>query len=328
MIAGLKIFRVSGIITLWSNAAVVLTAMIVWETAHGWTSLHGLWALTDRIPAIAVISALCYGCGMLWNDLADFERDKRLAPNRPLPSGAISLRAAGITALVLPTIALIIAAMAGPQVLVLTALLLLLIAAYDFAGNTIPVVGPFFMASIRGFHAILWMTVANPNTPMRLASAVRGYNWSEPLLAYCLMLFLTIATITWLSELESRRGKRLELVLVAITWLIIVGLAAGQAFTAQWFVHTVTTGGYILATAWVAAVVGAVLFALYWPGKAWLKVLRSARQRHIGPVVGAGLTALIALDGLWASSWHALAGIAIWSLIPVFLLASKFMRMT
>ena len=60
-------------------------------------------------------------------------------------------------------------------------------------------------------------------------------------------------TITWLSELESRR-RRFELVVLAAIWLVIASLAVWQALRGQWFLHQLTTGGYIVATAWVAAV--------------------------------------------------------------------------
>ena len=230
--------------------------------------------------------------------------------------------------IILPTLALLLAAAAGPIVLVLTVILLLLIAAYDFAGNTIPVLGPILMGLIRGAHAILWMTAADPNTPQRLLASVRGYGWSEPLLQYAIMLIVTIACITWLSELESRRGRRLELVTLGLIWIVLTGIATTQALSGDWFLRLFTTGGYLWSTAWIGLVLACTAFALVWPGRAWLKVLGSARRRHVGLVVGACFVALLALDGLWASTWHPVAGLVIWATIPFFLLASRFMRMT
>jgi 4-hydroxybenzoate polyprenyltransferase len=328
MLAWLQLLRIAGVFTLAGNAIVVLTAMMVWQTALHWQPISVLHDMLARIPFLAGISLCVYGCGMVWNDLADLERDRTLAPTRPLPRGAIRVRDAALLGIILPTVALMLAAATGPIVVVMTVLLLLFIAAYDFAGNKIPVLGPVLMGMIRGTHAVLWMTAADPTTPQRLLSGIRGYQWSEPIVHYAVLLMLTIACITWLSELESRRGRRLELVLLGIIWILFTVTAATSALSGAWFVQLFATGGYLLSTAWIAIVLASTAFALVWPGRAWLKVLRSARRRHVGPVVGACFAALLVLDGLWASTWHPLAGVAIWASIPFFLLASRFMRMT
>ena len=73
MLAWLKLLRIAGLFTLAGNAIVVLTAMMVWQTALHWQPLHVLNDMLTRIPFLAGISFCVYGCGMVWNDLADLE---------------------------------------------------------------------------------------------------------------------------------------------------------------------------------------------------------------------------------------------------------------
>src|SRR6516165_8850631 len=54
-------------------------------------------ALPGRWPAfvLLVFASCCLYCaGMVWNDYFDLEQDRRERPERPLPSGRVSLRAA------------------------------------------------------------------------------------------------------------------------------------------------------------------------------------------------------------------------------------------
>ena len=62
----------------------------------------------------AVVTFLITGAGNTWNDYLDVEIDRINKPERPLPSGAVSRRAALVWALSLNAIALIIAAFINP----------------------------------------------------------------------------------------------------------------------------------------------------------------------------------------------------------------------
>jgi len=61
-----------------------------------------------------ILSAVClYWSGMIFNDLWDFDEDKRERPTRPLPSGEVSIRAATIAAWGLMIVGVVLAALAG-----------------------------------------------------------------------------------------------------------------------------------------------------------------------------------------------------------------------
>src|SRR5262245_25587137 len=47
---------------------------------------------------LLVCSACLYCSGMVWNDFFDVEQDRRERPFRPIPSGKVSRRAAGVLA--------------------------------------------------------------------------------------------------------------------------------------------------------------------------------------------------------------------------------------
>ena len=73
----------------------------------GYVARTGEWL---SVVLAAVVTFLVTGAGNTWNDYLDVEIDRINKPERVLPSGAVSRRAALIFALTLNAIALVIAA--------------------------------------------------------------------------------------------------------------------------------------------------------------------------------------------------------------------------
>ena len=94
-LAWFQLCRASSLCTIASNALVVLTAMVLWDGLDLTTPATGVATNIGPLLIVSCIAVLLYSCGMIWNDLADVERDRQWAPNRPLPSGRISLRQCG-----------------------------------------------------------------------------------------------------------------------------------------------------------------------------------------------------------------------------------------
>ena len=95
------------------------------------------WFLAGGTGVPAAVAAagaalLFYIAGLILNDVADIEIDRRERPERPLPSGIISRRAALHAGLLCGLAGLGVAANAGRAVLGAGALLLLAILAYTF----------------------------------------------------------------------------------------------------------------------------------------------------------------------------------------------------
>jgi 4-hydroxybenzoate polyprenyltransferase len=139
-----------------------------------------------RIPpaldaALLVASSLAvYHGGLVLNDWADRAEDAKVRPDRPIPSGAVSARAALLSALALFAVAIALASCvswrAGTWVLGIA----LLASAYDLAGRG-PWVGPLLLGGCRAANLGLGLYygatlageplgVAPPNAPWLLAS--------------------------------------------------------------------------------------------------------------------------------------------------------------
>src|SRR5688572_22250878 len=127
---------------------LVFTAMA--DSAVG-AALIGvnLLTCTRAIPAIAA-SAFLYAAGMVMNDVCDADRDRTLHPERPLPSGRVSTKAAGVFALVLFALAVSSARIAGTPAVAGAAVIVGLIAAYNRFLKRWAVPGSLGMAAVRG----------------------------------------------------------------------------------------------------------------------------------------------------------------------------------
>ena len=100
-------------------------------------SLAG-WHLAGGTGVPAVIAAagtalLFYLSGLILNDVADIEIDRRERPDRPLPSGRVGRGAALRAGLLCGVAGIGVAALAVPVVLGIGTLLLLAILVYTFA---------------------------------------------------------------------------------------------------------------------------------------------------------------------------------------------------
>lgn len=129
-----------------------------------------------RTLGLAGSSVCLYWAGMALNDWADREQDAAERPERPLPSGRISPRAALTTAAALTAAGLAAAALAGGTRTVLTRTLPLAAAvwAYDLGAKNTPF-GPAVMAAARGLD-VLHGTGPGPARPaLAPAAAVAGH---------------------------------------------------------------------------------------------------------------------------------------------------------
>jgi 4-hydroxybenzoate polyprenyltransferase len=133
------------------------------------------------LPALAsVLSIYCYG--LISNDLADYEEDSEERPERPLPSGRISLRAAKSAAFALLALGLGFAKLANDEVFVLACSLAALVASYNFFLKRFDLLGPLALAACRvmsllaGYLACgAQFSVSRPPPFLLAASAVWGF---------------------------------------------------------------------------------------------------------------------------------------------------------
>jgi len=181
----------------------------------------------DARLVCAVFASLCfYAHGLLLNDLADLDEDRRERPNRPLPSGAARLGTVRAVAGVLAASALLLCFAAGRPAFFVGLALLAIVAIYNLWSKKIAVLGPVNMGLCRGLSLLLGASAALPTTLPTL-----------PLLATA-SLTLYIALVTNLARIETHadppklpRALPLVGLLIAVVPIFLLALDRAQPFS-------------------------------------------------------------------------------------------------
>jgi len=223
-------------------------------------------ASAARLAAVMLISALLYAAGMVWNDVLDLPRDRRLHPDRPLPAGTIRRRTAARLGLLLMVAALVIASFLGLRVLLLTAAVVLLSFSYNAWLKHKGFVGCLNMGACRSLNMLIGMAAA---------SGAFARLWPFPA-----TLGLYTASLTLLSLQEEREitkeGFFEILSLLLIVLLPLAWFSLGNA-ERSWALVPIT-----LLAAWVFA--------------SGARAARSLDAAAIGSVVRVAVTGIIVLD--------------------------------
>ena len=157
---------------------------------------HGVWSWSI-LPGV-LISLAAYCAGLVINDLADFSEDLRDRPSRPLPSGAVSRRAALAIALFFNIAALATAAFANSALLTLTGLLLAVILWYNLLAKKNALIAPIAMGLCRGLSVLIGAAAILPLHPSAFSL--------QPFLP-ALLITLYIAAVTALARAETRNPR-------------------------------------------------------------------------------------------------------------------------
>ena len=115
-----------------------------------------------RLAAVAAAGLCLYGLGLVLNDLADIETDRRERPGRPLPSGRIPRSHAVLAAVLLLVGGLGAARMAGDEPFRLSLLLMAVVVAYNQGLKKDPLGGPLALGACRAMNAMLGVALAQP----------------------------------------------------------------------------------------------------------------------------------------------------------------------
>jgi 4-hydroxybenzoate polyprenyltransferase len=160
----------------------------------GWLLVGGDLGDLARWVPLCVASMSLYAAGTALNDWFDLETDRRERPGRPLPSGRVSIRAAGLLGLegLIFGVALAFACGGLATGIVATALAGCILA-YD-TGMKRTILGPELMGACRALNLLLGMSHA-PDLGGPVAWTVAA--------AYGLF----VAGITWISRSETETGQ-------------------------------------------------------------------------------------------------------------------------
>lgn len=217
---------------------------------------------TERAARLSAASALLYLAGMALNDLADREEDARDRPERPIPSGAISPRAAALIGGTLLVTGVGAARGAGARWT--GPALAALIVAYDFKLKHSATLGPVAMGACRSLSLLMGVEAAGS-----LGDSRAGRESAVLLGAY-------VAGLTLLARSETGRARTAE-------------LRGGAAIAAGALLAAAARGGASSAT-WAAAATAIA-------GPAVTRALKKPGPATVGPAVGALIRAVPALDG-------------------------------
>ncbi len=166
-------------------------------------------------------AALClYAAGLILNDVADVELDRRERPSRPLPSGAVSVRAARLVGCALLLAGVALAGLAGPAALAAGMALGLLTICYDFATPRGSVAGLLTIGACRAASVVLGIAAASPRL---VAAAPVAWLAAAGLGCYIVAVSLLAAGETRQSSLGLKRW--LPLATAALAILSVLALA-------------------------------------------------------------------------------------------------------
>ena len=242
--------RVSNLPTVWSNCLA------------GWW-LCGGGNYSNLPPLLLGISALYIG-GMFLNDAFDVDFDRQYRPERPIPSGALSLSAVwgwGLAWLALGALSLIAI---GKTTGALAIVLLVCIIIYDATHKAITA-SPWLMGLCR-----FWIYVIAGSTA---SWGVNGW----PI--WCgLALALYVAGLSHVARLENSRGR--------IPWWPL-GLLAAPVI----LVMLMNAGGNRVPTIWLSLVLALWVARCTWP-------IFQAGATNVGRIVSGLLAGIVFVDWL------------------------------
>jgi 4-hydroxybenzoate polyprenyltransferase len=296
LVAWLQLMRLPNLFTAMADVAMGFLL------AHPRVDWGDSWTLGLLLAA----SSCLYTAGMVLNDVFDFPLDCRERPERPLPSGRISLGAArrlgwGLLAagLILGLLASVLAQGMRPAVAAL--LLAGCVVLYDTRLKP-TLLGPLGMGACRALNVLFGASAA--------AAPWRG---AEALAAVAIGVY--VAGITWFARREahqSRRGELLAAALVMLAGIAMLGLLPAQVDQVAPILRA-EPGRWPLLLAALGALVGVRL----------IRAMADPRSILVRLAVRQSVHSLIVLDAAVAFLVHDLQGAIpiLLLLVPTLLLA-------
>lgn len=288
----LQLVRPANVVT---SVADVLAGIALSGVLSIWNSdiygLHVFWLCLSTIGL--------YAGGIVFNDIFDADLDAVERPERAIPSGKISIKAAVIFGVILFTIGVVLAFLVSDLSGVLAIAIVLLCLLYDKFGKHHSFFGPINMGMCRGVNLLLGMSI--------LTTAVQVW--------YGLAVFpvIYIAAITMISRGEVHGGSKNVLYFAALLYLLVSG---GQLYIA-----------YISGNVYLTVLFVALHLLLIF--KPLLKAIQNPIGPNIGKAVKAGVLSLIVMDAAWVSvSGTIYLALSVLLLLPVSMFFARYFAVT
>ncbi len=197
----LQLMRPANIVTAISDvlAGVSIALLFVPE---------GATLAWPMLAALIVATMGLYGGGVVFNDVFDARLDAEERPERPIPSGKVSLRAAAMLGLFLFAVGVGAAGAVGLLPAGLAASIVLMCLLYDKWAKHHPVAGPLTMGLCRGLNLALGMSYS--------------LGALDQLWFLACVPVIYIAAVTTISRGEVHGGRRGPLYLSAMLYGVVV----------------------------------------------------------------------------------------------------------
>ncbi len=258
------------------------------------------FTFSDLSPIPLIVSTIgLYGGGIVMNDVFDAKLDSIERPERPIPSGKVSLTAATSFGISLLFLGILSAAIYSFQSGVIAIVIALLTVVYNRFAKHHTILGPVTMGMCRGGNLILGMSVI-PESIQR---------WG----LIALLPIAYIGAITLISQDEVHGGKRKSLYIAAILYLIVL---TAQLVIAQQHGNIWMTIPFVLLHTWLI-------------GRPLWNAIQNPIGSLIGKAVKAGVISLIVMNASWCMAFGlwpvALATLA---LLPLSIVLAKIFAVT
>lgn len=277
----LQLMRPANIITAWAD--IILGYAAASSVTGGINNLD-LITLTTLILATTGL----YGGGVVFNDICDAALDAVERPERPIPSGRVSLKGAIVLGTALLLVGIIAAAMVSNLSAILASLVAVTALLYDKYGKHHTFLGPLNMGACRGGNLLLGVS-AIPE-----AVSDRWYLAVIPV--------VYIAAITAISQGEVRGGNKTTGVIAIALIGIVISSVLGLGLLPEY--------SLLITLPFLALFTALVL-------PPFIKAALTPSPELIQTAVKAGVLSLIVLDATIAAGFaNWIYGLLLLALLP------------
>lgn len=279
-----------------TSVADVLAGMAIAGFFTGWTlnSTHAWPVVFICLSAIGL-----YGGGIVFNDVFDAALDTVERPERPIPSGAVSLFNAALLGSVLLLLGILLAFTANLLAGVLAVSIALCALTYNKFSKHHAFIGPLNMGLCRGLNLLLGISI--------LPAMLQQWYW------LAIVPIIYIFSITMISQGEVHGGNRNKLYIAAFLYATVLAAILYFAFRNEKIILPL-------------ALLSAFTWMIFTP---LVKAIQNPVGKNIGKAVKAGVISLILMDAAWAASFGALyAALLIACLLPLSLWLGKRFAVT
>ncbi len=291
--AFLRLTRPANIVTSVADilAGIAISGFFTLEIFHS--------ANFTQVFLLCLATIDLYGGGIVFNDVFDAELDKVERPERPIPSGIITLNEAIVFGSLLLLGGIICAALVSLTSGLLAILITISALTYDKWGKHQFWFGPINMGICRGLNLLLGISIIS------LSLEKTWFVFFIPV--------IYIASITMISRGEVHGGKKTTLQVAAFLYSLVIATILFLAYRME---HVLPALLILLPFVWF-------IF------KPLLRAMKEPIGKNIGKAVKAGVIALILMDAAWAAAFGAYyAAFFIALLLPLSIKLAKIFAVT